>query len=128
VLAHGMDPKWGQALDGLSFSLHSISDPAFSCRQEQFWIKNFEDWRVSSCLNCVPWLSILWWSLQVPSSYCWAFRLRSSPLSPRSLSHSRSLEFSRGFPHNHPLPCCCIFLFSIHQKIECWSQALCLKR
>jgi hypothetical protein len=32
----------GQFLDGLSFSLCSISHPSVTFRQEQFWVKDFE--------------------------------------------------------------------------------------
>ena len=48
-------------------------------------------------------MNIYWrWSLQVPSSHSWAFCLRSSPLSPGSLSHPRSLELSRVPPNYTP--------------------------
>ena len=42
VSVYGMDPKMGQSLDGLSFSLCSKPCPCISFRQEQFWVKNLE--------------------------------------------------------------------------------------
>ena len=41
VPAQGMDPKMGQSLDGLPFSLCSILCPCISFRQEQFCVKQF---------------------------------------------------------------------------------------
>ena len=79
--------------------------PCRSFRQEQFWVKFSEDRWVAPSLH--------WrWSLQVPSPYCWAFWLRSSPLSLRSLLHPSSLVFSRGSPDPDPTPQSCIFLLA----------------
>jgi hypothetical protein len=38
------------------------------------------------------------WTLLIPTLHCWAFHLRSLPLSPESLSPPRSLVHSRGLP------------------------------
>jgi hypothetical protein len=75
-------------------------------------------------------LSIYWkLSLQAPSSHCWAFLVRSFPVSPGSLLHAMSLELSRGFccplpPQLHisihsPRPLCilvCLSFLSLKEK------------
>jgi hypothetical protein len=43
------------------------------------------------------------WTLWVPSPHCWAFWLRSLPLSPESFSPPESLVLSRGPLSSHPL-------------------------
>jgi hypothetical protein len=71
-----------------------------SFRQEQFWVRHFDWALVTLPLSLMPYL------LEVDSlsslSPFWAFHLRSLPLSPESLSHSRSLVLSRGYPNLLP--------------------------
>ena len=57
-------------------------------RQAQFWAKNFK--KVGGPMSQLVAISIYWrWSLQVSPLYCWAFQIRSSLLSPGSLSHPK---------------------------------------
>ena len=96
----GMDHRVWPSLDG-PLSLHFF-------RQNQFWIKNFE--RVGWCLHLSTGVLVyqLERSLQIPSPHCWAFYLRSSPLSLGDLSHSWYLGISRGSLH-FPLPTAAYF-------------------
>ena len=88
--------------------------PSISFRQEQFWVKNFEIPQLQA-------IAIYWrWSLQVPSPYCWAFQLRSSPLSTGTLLPPGSLILSRGSPHL-PHPRSYIFPFIL---LSLWSSLL----
>jgi hypothetical protein len=56
VVAHGIDPKFCQSLDDLSFNLCSVSVLNFF-RPEQFWVKNFEGGFVSPSFHWRPCLS-----------------------------------------------------------------------
>ena len=80
MTACGMDPKLDWSLNGLSFSLCSIFVPAFlldrnNSRSE---ILKVGWWAYASIGGSVC------WSLQIPSSHCWKFQLRSPPLYPGS--------------------------------------------
>ena len=110
---HGMDPKLGWSLYGLSFNLCSVC-PCISFRQEQFWVKKCEGRLVTPFLHWGPYLSP-GDGLQAPSPHCWPLWLRS-PLSPGSLSHPMSLGLSRGSP-----PHSCIFPFIF---LALWASLL----
>ena len=69
--------------------------PCIYFSQEQFWVKFFEGRLATPYLH----LSIYWrWSPQVLSPHFWEFWLRSSPLSPGSLSHSGLWNFLEVLP------------------------------
>ena len=96
--ANGLHPKLGWPLVSLSCSLCSIFVPAFLLGRNNSWSKILKAvwWPPNPPLGV---MSIYGrWSLQVPSPYCGAFWLRSSPLTPRSVSHPRSLGLYRGSP------------------------------
>jgi hypothetical protein len=89
-----MGPNWGQSLDLLSLSVFSIFVLQFfytgTILGQNFWVWDS---------NPIPLLNALsfYWRriLQVSSPHCWAFHLRSLPLSSENLSPSRSLVHSR---------------------------------
>jgi hypothetical protein len=83
-----MYPKLGQSLDSLSFSLF------ISFRQEQFWVRNFDNGVVILSLHLGPYV------LEVVSSgYLLGILAKVIPIeSPGSVSHPRSLGLSREFP------------------------------
>ena len=92
-----MDLNLGLSLDLLSLSLFSIFVSAV------LW-----DWNNSGleiCEIATPSLHLMtpsfyWkWTLQVPTGHCWAFQIRSLPLSPESLSPPTSLILSIESPH-----------------------------
>ena len=90
VRAYGMDPKLSGSRDDISLSLCSIYIfSVFPSDRNNSGSKNLKEgrWSYSSgpCL-----------SFQVPSPNCSPFWLRSTLLSPGSLSHPRSLRLSRG--------------------------------
>jgi hypothetical protein len=104
-----MDPKLGQSFTGLpSFQTLLHFGLCSSFRQEQFWVCN--------PIPPLEALFIYWrWTLRVPSPRCWAFWLRSSPLSTESLSTPRSLVASRGSPYLPP-PEAAYFSFSLLKR------------
>jgi len=71
--------------------------PWISFKQEQFWVKSLKVgwWPLAFTGGPIYWR----WPLQVPFLHCWAFWLRSSPLSPGRLSHPKSLEEVPLIPH-----------------------------
>jgi hypothetical protein len=91
---------WIPSWNGLSFSFCSIFVPVFPLGT--IWDQKFWRWVVGS-IPLLGSLSIYWrWSPQVLSPHCWAFQVRSSPLSYESLSHSRSLGLSIALPRQSP--------------------------
>jgi hypothetical protein len=64
---HGMDPKVGRSLDGLSFSLCSIFVPAFSLDRNNSGSKNLRWVSVAPSINSGPGLST--WVISSGSIY-----------------------------------------------------------
>ena len=82
--------------------------PCLSFRQEQLWVR-VVTLGCPSPSSSFDALSSCWsWALYVPTTYCWAFYLRSVLLSPESLSLPRSLMHPGG--SSQP-PISQIFLF-----------------
>ena len=94
-----MDPKLGQSLDSLSFSLFSIFVPAVLL--EQFWVRMFDCGMATPSLHLMPCLST------GGELYCWTFQ---------GLSLHRSLVHFRRLP-TFPLKGAYFHLF-------CWLSGL----
>jgi hypothetical protein len=94
-------PRWSSYWSAIQ-SLLQIC-PQTSFRQKQFWVRNFESAFVSACIEWMGALSNYWrWPLQVPSSHCWAFWLRS-PYWVLGASHISGVwDFLEGPPSHIP--------------------------
>jgi hypothetical protein len=71
----------------------------------------------SNPISLLDVLSFYWrWTLQIPSTHCRAFHLRSPTLRPESLSFPMSLVLSRGSPYLIPS--------KVHVHSFCWPSGL----
>jgi hypothetical protein len=80
--------------------------PCSSFRQEQLWVRVLSvGWQPHPSLDA---LSLCWrWAIEVLSSHCRAFHLRSFPFSPESLSAPKSLVHTGGSPEVAYIPSFC---------------------
>jgi hypothetical protein len=96
-----MDPKLGQSLDGLCFSLCSIFCPCVSFRQKLFWVEDFEvcEWPYPSTWGHI-------YLVEKVSSGSISLRVdilaNVSLMSPGSLSHPWHLGLSSSSLILHP--------------------------
>jgi hypothetical protein len=103
-------PFCEHSIAGHSFSQAPLHFHPCSCfRQELIWVKGLTvEWHPPPSHDA---LYFCWrWTLQVPSSQCRAFHLRTLPLSPENLSTPRSLVHSGGSPQP-PTSQSCLFPF-----------------
>jgi hypothetical protein len=95
VCVNEIDPKLGQSLGGLSFSLCSIFVPAFSLGRNNSGL-NILKMGGCSPISTGDHVYLLEVVSSSSISHCWTFQQILSPLSPGSLSHPMSLGLFRG--------------------------------